>query len=312
METVNILFDEKRLNLSRTNNTLYEYLLPHEEVTTEKPIINHVVLKADVRGSTDLTYRMRGNGLNPASYFSLNFFDPITDILPAYGAVKVFIEGDALILAIYEEKNNPGEWYNVARACGMAANMLFIVQQYNNNSRNYKLPILELGIGISFQDGSPAFLFDGNQRIMISPAINLADRLSACSKDLRKVKTFNDSPFNIYVFQDEGKRASGQSVDDTFLRYNVNGIELNENGFRKLSEEIDLQVLDHKITNERCILYTGKFPTLSGKYQRLVIREAQIQLLNTTELRISGVLPKKYYEVCTNPKLYEFARNRRN
>ena len=310
LETVNVLTDEKRLNLSRTNNTLYEFLLPHEEVTTEKPIINHVVLKADVRGSTDLTYRMRENGLNPASYFSLNFFDPITDILPAYGAVKVFIEGDALILAIYEEKDSPGQWYNVSRACGLAVSMLFIVQQYNNSSRKYNLPILELGIGICFQNDTPAFLFDGDQRIMISPAINLADRLSACSKDLRKVKAFNDSPFNLYVFKDEKSRTQGHTVDDVFIRYNVNGIELNENGFKKLSEEIDLKILDHKISNERSILYTGKFPTLSGRYQQLVIRESQVQTLNTSELKITGMLSRKFYEVVTNPKLYEFAKQR--
>ena len=310
METVNVLTDEKRLNLSRTNNTLYEFLLPHEEVTTEKPIINHVVIKADVRGSTDLTYRMRENGLNPASYFSLNLFDPITDILPAYGAVKIFIEGDALILAIYEKKDSPGQWYNVSRACGLAVSMLFIVQQYNTYSQKYNLPILELGIGICFQNDAPAFLFDGDQRIMISPAINLADRLSACSKKLRKVKAFNDSPFNLYVFKDESSRLRGHTVDDVFTRYNVNGIELNENGFKKLSEEIDLKILDHKINNERCILYTGKFPTLSGRYQQLIIREAQVQTLNTAELKITGVLSKKFYEVVTNPDLYELGKNR--
>jgi len=311
METINVLTDEKRLNLSRANNTLYEYLLPHEEVATEKPIINHVIIKADVRGSTDLTYQMRENGMNPASYFSLNFFDPITDILPAYGATKVFIEGDALILAISEQKDNPGEWYNIARACGLAIHMLFIVRQYNKNSTKYNLPVLELGIGICFQNDSPAFLFDGDQRIMISPAINLADRLSACSKELRKVKAFADSPFNLYVFQDVAEKDLDQNADETYLRYNINGIELNAEGFAKLSEEIDLKILKHKINNENCILYSGKFPTLSGKYQQIIIREAQVQALKTyPEIEIAGVLPGKYYEVCTHPKLYEYARQK--
>jgi len=39
--------------------------------------------------------------MNPASYFSLNFYEPLTKILPRYGAEKVFIEGDAVILSIF-------------------------------------------------------------------------------------------------------------------------------------------------------------------------------------------------------------------
>ena len=38
--------------------------------------------------------------LNPASYFSLNFYDPVNKLLAKYGATKVFLEGDAIILAL--------------------------------------------------------------------------------------------------------------------------------------------------------------------------------------------------------------------
>lgn len=310
MENVNLITDEKILMLSRANNTLYEFLLPHEEVLIDRPITSHTIIKADVRGSTDITYQMTSRGLNPASYFSLNLFDPITDILPAYGAIKVFIEGDAVILAIYEQKEKPGEWYNVARACGLAINMLYIVQRYNLESSKYNLPILELGIGICFQDGSPAFLFDGDQRIMISQAINLADRLSASSKALSKIKWLKKSPFKLYVFKDSTKDYTSLSIDDPYLRYNVNGIELNSEGFKKLSKEIDLKVLDYKIPNEQCVLYTGKFPAVSGKYQRLIIREAHIQEINTEDLQVKSITSAKYYEVCTNQKLYEYLRDK--
>ena len=310
MENVNLVSDEKILILSRANNTLYEFLLPHEEVLIDKPITSHTVIKADVRGSTDITYQMTARGLNPASYFSLNFFDPITDILPAYGAVKVFIEGDAVILAIYEQKEKPGEWYNVARACGLAINMLFIMQRYNSESSKYNLPILELGIGICFQNSSPAFLFDGDQRIMISPAINLADRLSASSKALSKIKYLKKSPFNLYVFKDASKDQTSISMDDPYLRYNMNGIELSSEGFKKLSQEIDLKVLDYKIPNEQCVLYTGKFPTMSGKYQRLIIREAQIQEISLDDLKIKSITSAKYYEICTNQKLYDYLKDK--
>ena len=54
-------------------------------------------MKADVRGSTTVTDELQNKGLNPASYFSTRFFNPINKILETYGAHKVFIEGDAII-----------------------------------------------------------------------------------------------------------------------------------------------------------------------------------------------------------------------
>ncbi len=99
---------------------------------------------------------MRLRGLNPASHFSLNFFDPISEILWNYRAKKVFIEGDAIILSIFEHKNTPQGWYSVARACGLAIRMPQIVQRYNIKNQENNLPILELGIGICYCSGPPS------------------------------------------------------------------------------------------------------------------------------------------------------------
>jgi hypothetical protein len=314
MDRVNLTSEEKILNLSRANNTLYEFLLPHEQVRYEKPIINHVVIKADVRGSTDITRRMNERKLNPASYFSMNFFDPISEILAEYDAVKVFIEGDAIILSIFEREDMPEGWYSVARACGIAINMLLIIQRYNANSQKYKLPILELGIGIGHDPGPPTFLFDSDNRIMISPAINLTDRLSSCTKSVRKKIDQKKRPFNLYVFQtpqEEGEEEAPSPVDDVFVRYNVNGIELNRAGFRKLSQEINLKPVEcviPELQEQKLRLYTGKFPTVSGKYQQLVIREDQITEVNLSDLSVIRMTPRRYYEVCTHPRVYEYIR----
>ena len=105
MEAINLVTDKKILLMSKKNCLLYEYPLSEERVDEEKPIISHVVLKADIRGSTDITHTMRARGLNPASYFSLNFFDPISEIICDYNASKVFIEGDAIILSIFENED---------------------------------------------------------------------------------------------------------------------------------------------------------------------------------------------------------------
>ena len=308
---IHLATEEKVLLLSRENNTLYEFLLPHEQAGDKAPIINHVVIKADVRGSTDITYQMNERGLNPASYFSLNFFDPISEILSDFDANKIFIEGDAIILSIFERKDTPSGWYGVARACGIAISILIIIQRYNDKSKKYMLPILELGIGVSFLNKAPAFLFDANNRIMISPAINHADRLSSCSKTGRKLFAEKKSPFNLFVFQTRSDEELAGTADDLYTRYNVNGIELSAPGFEKLSREIDLKVLKNNFVDplgQRSNLYTGKFPTQSGRYQRLILREALIPVVNPNTLKTTKVTSRKYYEVCTHPRLYAWAK----
>ena len=309
MDAVALVKDEKILTLSRENHSLYEFLLPDERVKTEKPIINHVIIKADIRGSTDITYMMRTRGLNPASYFSLNFFDPISEILSDYDGSKEFIEGDAIILSVVEHEESPQNWYSVARACGLAVRMLNIVQQYNFKSKKHKLPVLELGIGICHEQRPPAFLFDGDSRIMISPAINLADRLSGCDKRLRRRFREKSRMFNLFVFQNASDEKIEDTKDDLFLRYNVNGIELDKGGFEKLSREIHLKSIHYPIGNRKVKLHFGKVPTLSGKYQQLIIREASILEIKPETMEVTGKTSEKFYEVCTHPEIHKFIRS---
>ncbi|MBW2472595.1 MAG: hypothetical protein JRE18_11000, partial [Deltaproteobacteria bacterium] len=86
---------------------------------------------------------------------------------------------------------------------------------------------------------------------MISPAINLADRLSSCNKTLRRVLAGEHKAFNLYVYQAGAHGDKVLSDDETILRYNVNGIELNEAGFKKLAREIDLTTINCLIPEVR-------------------------------------------------------------
>lgn len=310
MDAISLVKEEKILILSRENRSLHEFLLSDERVKEEKPILDHVIIKADIRGSMDITYLMRTRGLNPASYFSLNFFDPISELLSEYGGVKEFIEGDAIILSIFEHEETPQGWYGVARACGLATRILNIVRQYNVKSRTNNLPVLEFGIGICYNEGPPTFLFDGDSRIIISPAINLADRLSSCNKMLRRRFKDQQRLFNLFVFQNVAAEEIGATADDLSLRYNVNGIELAPEGFSKLAREISLKGVTYKTDdNEEVRLYTGTVPTLTGKYQRLIIREADVLEVKPETMEIIGKTSRKYYEVCTNPAIHEFITN---
>ncbi len=311
MGALRLLTDERTTHLSRTNYSLYEFLLPDEQVNGRRPIINHVVLKADIRGSTDITHRMVEKRLNPATFFSINLFDPITEILPEYGARKVFVEGDAIILSIFERDGTPDGWYAVARACGLAVTILSIVQRYNKRSRAQGLPIIELGIGIGFNQGPPTFLMDGENRIMISSAINLADRLSGCSRYLRGEMDGIASPFRLFVYQSSGDADLAATYDDLLLRYNVNGIELSTDGFSKLSREIDLRPVEIPAGNwgkEKTAFYAGKVPTLSGRYQPLIICEARVPRIQSETLTTAQLTPRKYYEVCADQRIYDHIR----
>src|SRR5205085_6481244 len=145
--------------LSAVNDTLYEFLLPQEQKPSEQKTLDHVVIKADIRDSTRLTRLLMERGLNPASYFSLNFYDPVNKLLAKYGARKVFLEGDAIILALLEREGEAG--LSVSRACVLAREIIEIVRGYNQLLSRAGLPTLELGLGISFQDSALMYLVDG-------------------------------------------------------------------------------------------------------------------------------------------------------
>ena len=146
LDSVNLVANERLQELSRVNGTLYEFLLPEEQGETDSErVLRHVVLKADVRDSTRLTRTMMEKGLNPASYFSLNFYDPVNKLLEKYGAQKVFLEGDAIILAILEREGEPG--LAVSRMCVLAREIIEIVRGYNELMQRSGMPELELGRG---------------------------------------------------------------------------------------------------------------------------------------------------------------------
>ncbi len=308
-DCINLTEDDKIIRLSRENHTLYDFILEREQGTRKKPIINHVIIKADVRGSTGIIEQMKAQGLNPASNFSLNFFDPISHLIAVYGAEKVFIEGDAVIMSISEHEGTPEKWYGVARACGLAVNILMVVKRYNLQNRKNRLPRLDLGIGISFSPAAPTFFYDGNNPIMISPAINEADRLAECDRAVRLRFSGSRPPFNLQVYQiDTSGLEMAELLNSPMLRYNVMGIELSPAGFEKLAEEIHLTRFEARIPEiqpEPFTAYTGKFPTAAGNYQRIIIREADIPEISPGNFKIKRTTGRKYYEVCTNSRIYE-------
>lgn len=296
-----ILKKEEELRLSGEAGTLYSLLTANEQQDDEDHIVHHCILKADVRGSTTVTEQLQNKSLNPASYFSLRFFSPINDLLTQYGASKVFIEGDAVILSLLEYEKSPQQWFAVARACGLAKAMLTVVHANNLHSEQMGLPKLELGIGLSFADSAPLYLYDDDKPIMISSAIGKADRLSSCTWKLRNL--IQGGVFNVEVFaMDKGDSGRGEKGQNT-IRYNVNGILLEAFGFEKLQQEIILKRMVVKINGSPTTFHAGKYPDLQGKNHDLVIREAQVGLWRDDAPVQGHSSDDRFYEVVTNRKL---------
>jgi class 3 adenylate cyclase len=327
LDSVSLIATDKLRELSRMNGTLYEFLLPDEqpEQPEEERVLRHVVMKADVRDSTRLTRTLMEKGLNPASYFSLNFYDPVNKLLGKYGAQKVFLEGDAIILAILERAGEPE--LAVSRMCVLAREIIEIVRGYNELMRKSDMPELELGIGITLQESAPLYLMDGERQIMISEALNESDRLSSCNKRARKVMESQAGPFHVYVFQpkaaDPSARAGKQPAvpaepspnpEDSVISFNLGGIRMNQAAFRKLEQEISLIPLNESIVKNLpnlpsadkgdCRLSSGTVPVDREIFRKIVIRQSRIPLINGEDFSTQAWTDRSYYEVCTDPAIY--------
>lgn len=300
LDLVNLIGNEKLRELSAINNTLYEFLLPEEQRRAEEKVLHHVILKADLRDSTTVTKTLVERGLNPASYFGLNFFDPVNKLLVSYGASKVFIEGDAVILCIFGTEQDSGN--TVGRACALAREIIEVVRGYNEKLKTDGLPTLELGIGICYQEGAPLYLVDGNSRIMISQALNDSDRLSSCSRKMRKL--VNPSGiFNVYSL------LAGDDVEDQQLRYNIGGIRLGSSAFEKIQQEISLEPRHIDLPmlwgQEIVTLYSGLVPLASGAFHKIIIREGRVSRVDIRTLAMEAQSELRYYEVCTGATIYD-------
>jgi len=312
LERINLVRSERARELSRVNKSLYEFLHPDEVRSEDDPVSSHVIIKADVRGSSGITKDLLARGLNPASHFSMSLHEPVKRMLEHFGAAKVFIEGDAIILAIYETEAKRAAQRAVARACVLGREILAVTQAYNKRAKTGNLPALELGIGIAFQDSAPSVWMDADSRVMISRALNLSDRLSSCSKMAKRLFKENPSPFNVFLLQTLMEDVVEDEGEELVVRYNLNGIELNEEGFQKLSSEIALAPMGGNFPmpwgKERVQLYFGEVP-IADTFEPIIIRKGFVrQLLAGGKVGAQGNRP--YFEVCTHPKLLELARKK--
>jgi len=255
-------------------------------------------------------------GMNAASYFSLNFYEPVNQLLSKYGAVKVFLEGDAIIVALLEREGEA--MLGVSRACVLAWEILSLVRGYNELLARSGLPQMELGLGIAYQDSSPLYLMDGDHRIMISDAINESDRLSSCNKRVRKKIGAGAGLFRVFTIQIGGSTDSGAegATEELTINYNVGGIRLSEPAFRKLQQEISLEPwaakglaagrkkTDKDWINEPREFFAGTVPMANGAFRKIAICKTRIAQVDIRDFALLNWTDRYYYEVCADPAVY--------
>jgi hypothetical protein len=316
-DSINLVNDEKVRKLSSLNGMLYEFLPPEDQKPAEDRVVHHVILKADVRDSSRLTKSLMEKGMNAASYFSLNFYDPVNKLLAKYGATKVFLEGDAIIVALLEREGET--MIGVGRTCVLAWEIVNLLREYNELLGRSGLPQMEVGLGVAYQDSPPLYLMDGEHRIMISDAINESDRLSSCSKQVRKKLAPDAGIFQVYSVLIGGDSTHGNESStgeagaaDMRLNYNVGGICLSEAAFCKLQQEISLAPweanaelnLTSPWIDGQCEFFVGTVPIANGAFRKIAIRKNRIAQVDVRDLSILHWTDNYYYEVCANPAVY--------
>ena len=165
-----------------------------------------------------------------------------------------------------------------ARACRLARKILQVVSIQNVRNRELGLPELELGLGIAFSRREPNFLYDEGRRIMISSAINQADRLSSCSGLLlRSGFQPPHQALRVAVVRDAvGGERAGPGRD--LLPYNVNGVKLDEGAFLKLQEELpmsQLRLSDPGTLESR--FFIGGYADDEGLLHWILLRHAPVR-----------------------------------
>ena len=147
---ITLLDNKKDIDTSRANFSLYAFLHRSEEQSANAPVLSHAIIKADLRGSTEVTEKLTELDLNPATHFDRNFFSPINALIESYGAEKVFIEGDAIILILNDRGGVSQERLIAARACGLAA------KRRRHQQQHHLHPLATLGADESGQRHHPA------------------------------------------------------------------------------------------------------------------------------------------------------------
>ena len=86
---------------------------------------------------------------------------------------------------------------------------------------------------------------------------------------------------------------------EIFLRYNVNGIELDREAFARLQSELVLERPGVALPGEPqpVVLYVGRYADVAGTLHRMVVREGGVRVFDREKPNGGQPTDAKYYEV---------------
>ncbi len=311
MDSLRLDMDERELALSRANNTLQVFDCGDLATDTRGSVIGHVIIRVDVRGLNEATAQMRRRNLSPAAHFSRYFYDPLSRLLERFDVRKVAVQSDALTLSALEYGDTGGEHLAVARACWVAAKLLELAAVMNTENERIGLCRIELGLGISYADEAPTYLYDQGQTITLSPAMHRARRLASCHARLRKACELPGGRGLCVAAKVRGGTAGGR-LGEGLVRCNVDSIELDDLAFAQLNVEIPLRRLNVRDRRGKhpVILHAGSCPDLSGVSQPLLVREQAVKLWMGTQLLDAADHGRRYFELVTDARLLKRVSDR--
>ena len=304
MDSLRLLTDEREAALSRANNVLQLFCREDVALDARGDVVGHVIVKVGLRGMTQLAAQMRQRNLSAAAHFSRYFYDPCSALIEQFDAHKVTVEGDGLVLLLLEHGGQGAERLAVARACCLAAAILGQADAMNAENEHLGLPLIELGVGITYAADAPTYLYDQFRKVTVSPAIARARELSSCDATLRESCTLPGRRGLCVATPVQGQQGEAGDVAPP-VRYNVNGIELDAPAFSQLHVEISLhrlKVRDKQGTSP-AVLFAGTCADVNGDSHWLLVREHAVKLWMGRQLLDRDDDGHRYYEVVSDPRL---------
>jgi hypothetical protein len=106
--------------------------------------------------------------------------------------------------------------------------------------------------------------------------------------------------FNIDVLRiADGSGEKGQQL----VRYNVNGILLDDASFSKLRDEITLKSVRMKLNGKEYLFHVGQYSDTNGRKKDLIIREGKVGIWKDVQVHEDPETDEVYYEVVVNRKV---------
>jgi hypothetical protein len=303
---IRLLQDPDTLQLSRAHETLQVFCPQTQQAELRGSLLGHAIVRVEIRGCSDLALSMLRRGLKPATHFSRFLYDPLAELLPRFDAQKLSTEAGSLLLLTQQHAGEGTEQLAVARGCALALEVMRLTAAMNAEGERIGLPLLECSIGLVYADSAPAYLYDQSRRVLVSPALTRARRMSSCHTVFRRSCSL-PAGRGVCVAAALDGVVAGNGIGE-LVRYNVNGIELDEAAFIRINTELAMRKvkLRDPQLGRPVKLYVGQCVDVQGDLHWIAVRQQPVKLWMGREVMDApDDEGRAYYELVTDRKVLQ-------